>query len=395
MPNDLLLQNVRVSGGEPADVLVHDGWIERIGPGLTARPDVPILDGGSRVLLPGFVDAHSHLDKSLLGMPWYSREPGRSLHRTIADERALRLAPDWDYERQIGRNVEVLVAAGTTHTRAFVDIDLDAKLAGLEGMLAVKDKYAHALDMQIIAFAQSGIAAHPGTAELLDSALAAGADVIGGLDPCLVERDPVTNLDLLFGLAGKHGKGVDIHLHEPGPLGAFSAELIIERTRATGMGGQVVISHPDFLGGIGEPQAGRIIEAMVEAGVAVTTNVPGSDPKPPLRRMIDAGLRMGSGCDGALDSWGPLNRSDMLFKAYEMAWRYGLGTDDDLGLALRMVTAGGAAVMGLDDHGVEPGCRADLVLVPGQVAVEPIVALPAERTVIKAGRVVAVDGVCR
>lgn len=395
MSNDLLLQNVRTAAAGSADLLIRDGKIERIGAGLPARQDIPVLDGQGRIVLPGFIDAHSHLDKSLLGMPWYSREAGRSLQQTIADERALRTAPDWDYERQIGRNAEMLIATGTTHTRAFVDIDLDAKLAGLEGMLAVKEKYAHALSMQIIAFAQSGVSAHPGTAELLDAALSAGADIVGGLDPCMVERDPVAHLNLLFDLAARHGAGVDVHLHEPGPLGAFSAELIIERTRATGMGGNVVISHPDFLGGIPEQQAGQIIDAMAEAGVAVTTNVPGSDPKPPLRRLLQAGLPVGSGCDGTLDSWGPLNRSDMLFKGYQLAWRNGLGTDADLELALRIITAGGAAVMGLADYGIDVGCRADLVLVPGEVPVEPIVSLPTERTVIKAGRVVAVDGVCQ
>ncbi|MFF0341563.1 amidohydrolase [Kribbella sp. NPDC004875] len=389
--SDLFIRRVTALGHGRCDVLIQDGRIARIG-SLAAPPDVEVLDGAGQVLLPGFVDAHSHLDKSLLGRPWYRREPSRDLQRMLADERDLRRSPDWDYEQQIGTNVDVLIASGVTHTRAFVDVDTDAGLRGLEAMLAIKHRYADALTIHVVAFAQSGVSGRPGTAELLDQALANGADCIGGIDPCLVERDPVAHLDLVFGLAQRHGSAVDIHLHEPGPLGAFSASLIIERTRATGLGGKVVISHPDFLGGIPAGQASALIEQLVDAGVAVTTNVSAGDPKPPLREMLAAGLAVGAGCDGERDSWAPFNRSDMLLKTNQLAWRHGLGTDDELELALRVATTGGAAVMGVTDHGLAPGCRADLVLVPGEVVVEPVVAVPAERTVVKGGAIVSRPG---
>ena len=75
-----------------------------------------------------------------------------------------------------------------------------------------------------------------------------GADVFGGLDPCIMDRDPKRHLDAVFGLAEKYGKQVDVHLHEPDELGAFSIEMILERTRALGMQGQVTISHAFCLG---------------------------------------------------------------------------------------------------------------------------------------------------
>ena len=49
------------------------------------------------------------------------------------------------------------------------------------------------------------------------------------------DRDPVGHLDVVFGVAERHGVGVDIHLHETGELGAFTIELIAERTAALGM----------------------------------------------------------------------------------------------------------------------------------------------------------------
>lgn len=212
------------------------------------------------------------------------------------------------------------------------------------------------------------------------------------MDPCAVEHDPAQHLDLIFRLAEKYGTGVDIHLHERGELGAFSAGLIIERAKVLQLPRKVVISHPDFLGDIPVDRAGRIVEQMVDAGVAVTTCVPSGDPKPPLRLMRDAGLTVGVGCDGQRDSWGPLNRSDMLFKAYLLAWRYGFGTADDLAIAGDLITHGGANVMNIADYGLRAGATADLVLLPGDIAAEPLIELPHQRTVIKAGRIVADAG---
>ncbi|KAF0847443.1 dihydroorotase [Nocardia caishijiensis] len=69
---ELLLKNVRPYGeGEPVDVLVRGTVIAEIGPGLTAD-DAEVIEGNGQILLPGFVDLHTHL-----------REPGREDTETI------------------------------------------------------------------------------------------------------------------------------------------------------------------------------------------------------------------------------------------------------------------------------------------------------------------------
>ena len=70
--SSVLLRQVRLYGtGEPVDVLIADGVIAEIG-----RPDAPagaeVIDGDGQILLPGFVDLHTHL-----------REPGREDAETI------------------------------------------------------------------------------------------------------------------------------------------------------------------------------------------------------------------------------------------------------------------------------------------------------------------------
>ena len=104
------------------------------------------------------------------------------------------------------------------------------------------------MDIQIVAFPQNGILRDPGTAELLDEALAAGADLIGGLDPAGIDGDVKGHLDVVFGLAERHGVGVDIHLHDAGALGCFELRDIAARTIATGLQGRVAVSHAFALG---------------------------------------------------------------------------------------------------------------------------------------------------
>jgi cytosine deaminase len=84
-----------------------------------------------------------------------------------------------------------------------------------------------------------------------------------------------------------------------------------------------------------------------------------------------------------------LGDGDVLGRAALLAWRAGSRRDQDLAVALDLATFGGAAVLGLDGYGLEPGCAADLVLVPASTVGEAVVAHPPRSLVVKGGRVVA------
>jgi cytosine deaminase len=88
-----------------------------------------------------------------------------------------------------------------------------------------------------VALPQSGLVVEPGTRDLLETAVQAGAEVVGGLDPAGYDGDPVEHLDAVFGIAARHGCKVDIHLHDQGDLGVWEVRLIVERTRALGSPG--------------------------------------------------------------------------------------------------------------------------------------------------------------
>ncbi len=59
-----------------------------------------MIDCGGRILIPGLVEAHTHLDKSLLGLPWYRNEVGpRLIHDAQGGDLAEDLAFPWFEER--------------------------------------------------------------------------------------------------------------------------------------------------------------------------------------------------------------------------------------------------------------------------------------------------------
>jgi cytosine/creatinine deaminase len=233
----------------PADVLVRDGVIARIEPDIDA-PGAEVFDVSGRLVLPGLVEAHCHLDKTLYGRAWEPHTAGDTLADRIGNERRRRGElglPNADCAAAL---LERMVTAGTSYVRTHTDVYPGAGLGGVEAVRDAVRRLGGRVTVEQVAFPQHGILSTPGTAELLDEALKLGVETIGGIDPAGMDRDPVRHLDVVLGLAERHGAGIDIHLHDGGMLGAFELELITERTRASGLVGKVTVSHAYAFGQI-------------------------------------------------------------------------------------------------------------------------------------------------
>lgn len=389
---DLLLTNVRPMGGESLDVLIVDGRFARIGTSLDAPDGVAVEDGTGALLLPGLVEAHVHLDKNVLGLAWRSNSAGPTIRQTIDNERRLRTELGMDPARQSARLAALCVANGSTHIRSHIDVDTTHGLAGVEGVLATKEAFRDEVEIQTVAFPQSGLLTRPGTLELMAAALEMGVDVVGGIDPCTIEFDPKGHVDAVFGLAERFGRLVDIHLHEPNELGLFSMMLIAERTRALGMAGKVAISHAFALGMADTAAVDAMLEVLAASGVAIMTTGPAGHPAPPVTRLRAAGVDVCAGSDNIRDLWSPYGNGDMLDRARLVGMRNGLSTDDDLRLAFDLCSFAGAKMMGLSGYGLAVGDVADAVLVEAGSVPEAVAVAPPRKLVVKRGRVVARDG---
>ncbi len=389
--NDLLLRNVRPHGRETCDILIRDGRIAGLG-SFDPDPGMAVENGRGALAIPGFVEAHTHLDKTTWGMPWHENNRRSTLRERIDFERLNRIAIGIDPHRQSMRHAIGLAAHGATHIRSHVDIDPTHGLANLDGVMRTREKLRDLIDIEIVAFPQSGVMVMPGTLELLDEALAQGCEVLGGIDPCGIDRDPKGQLDALFALALKHQCPIDMHLHEGGELGAFTMELLFERVRANGMQGKVAISHAFALGMSDYLRVGQLIEQIAELDLAIVTTGSPAATVPSIMRLKQAGVRVGAGCDGIRDTWGPWGQPDMLDRAKIIGMKNGLRADQDLEHVLHVVSQGGADVMRLEGYGLAAGCRADLTLLSGETLAHAVVDIAPRPLVIKNGLVVARDG---
>jgi len=384
---DLLLKNARPwAPGEPlqtTDIAVSGGRIA-----ATATDAAQVIDLEGALVLPGFVDAHCHLDKTMFGGPWTPNTGGRTLPGRIANGEGRRVElglPSPDYAANL---LGAMVSSGTTHVRSHIDIDPEVGLRGVEAVREAAARHAGKVDVELVAFPQGGLLTRPGVADLLEAALKDGVEVIGGLDPAGYDRDPVGQLDLVFGLAERYGARIDIHSHDQGLLGAWVYELIIERTKATGLAGRVTISHAYAMGGLEADHQRRIAEALAEAGVAMITCAVGGAPVVPVRLMAETGATLAIGNDGIRDLWTPYGDGDMLRKINQVGFRDRLVSDPEIELALAAGTHGGATVLGLDGYGLAIGCKADLVAVNASTPAEAVVSVPQRRLVVKGGTVV-------
>ncbi len=113
-----------------------------------------MLDGKRKLSLPGLVEAHTHLNKSLLGLPWYRNEVGERLIDKIENERAVRKTLPIDPARQSRRHAMLAVSHGTTFIRSHVDVNTDCGVSGIEGGMATREAVADLVVIDLVAFPQ-------------------------------------------------------------------------------------------------------------------------------------------------------------------------------------------------------------------------------------------------
>ncbi|MEU9700547.1 amidohydrolase family protein [Streptomyces sp. NPDC047981] len=386
----VVFRDVRVFGAAKAtDLVVVDGRVA----GGPAPRGAKVVDGGGRIALPSLVDAHIHPDKTTWGGSWVSRRPASGIADYVAQDVELFRAQRRPVAQRAYGLMAHAVSRGTRAMRAHADVAPAYGLAGVEGVAEARERLRHALDVQIVAFPQHGVVRTPGTAELLEEAARSGAiDMIGGIDPAGFDDALDEQLDLVFGIAERHGVGVDIHLHDRGEKGLSALRGIVERTRALSLAGRVTVSHVFCLPGLTDRELGTLAADLGEQDIALTTVAPSDSLVLPIARLREHGVRVGLGSDGVRDSWSPFGNADMLHRAQLLGWVTDVRLDEELAECYRVAAHGGADVMGLAHADLAPGAPADFVLVAGECLPQVVVDMPRRDMVVHGGVVVARDG---
>jgi cytosine/creatinine deaminase len=402
----LLLRGGRVvrSGATPPealDVLIGaDGRIERLAPAIDPAPGVREVRLAGRLVAPGLIDAHQHLDKTrtLRTVP----NPEGTLYGAIAafSQYAAGMSVA-DIQARAERTMQACLERGTVAIRTHANIDPEARCRGVEALVGLRERWRDRLRLQVVAFVTAGATkAGVPAREWLEEALALGADVIGGT-PAYAD-DPTGFLDMLFAAAERHGRPIDLHLDEHLDATRHQFRAVIERARAHGMAGRVVASHCSALSALEPDEAARLIEAMAAAGIGVVTLpaanlfLQGREAKKLAPRgltrvpeLLAAGIQVACGSDNIQDPFVPSGSGDLLEIARWTLLAGRLGSND-LGRTFEMVSSAPARLLSFGaDYGIQVGARADLLITDATDAADLVASGPLARTVLVAGQPVA------
>ncbi|MCX7318481.1 MAG: amidohydrolase family protein, partial [Hyphomicrobiales bacterium] len=200
---DTLFTSAKFADGSLNDIAVTAGRISAITPSGGAVSAAKTIDLGGTLVIPSFVEGHVHLDTSFHGDVWRPHVPysnGFNVQERVAVQ-ADNMAKAAPMAERARSQLELCLGHGSTRMRSHVMVDGSVGLTSLETILAVREAHRDVMDIQLVAFPQSGILRSPGTADLLDAAFDLGADVIGGLDPGGFDCDVEKHLDVVFGIA--------------------------------------------------------------------------------------------------------------------------------------------------------------------------------------------------
>jgi cytosine deaminase len=394
---NLVVRGARLpSGGGLVDIGVAGGRIVRIAPRIAETAPRELRAEG-RLVIPGLVESHFHLDKALLGAgaPSWAGDVQGAIRATAEAKRAFTVE---DIRARARRVLDMAIRRGTTVMRSHVEVDPIVGLKGMEAILPLQREYAWAIDLQVCVFPQEGILQTPGTEALMRAALALGGEAVGGVP--YNDTDGRAHLKLVFDLAREFDRDVDLHLDffdEPGEL--LIGE-VADLARARGWEGRVCAGHVSALGALEPaalaPLAGRIRDAGVSILVLPATDLylmGRRDAKnvrrglAPVRRLLDAGVNVAVSTNNVQNPFTPFGDADLLRMANLLATAAHFGTTDDLVRVLEMATINGARALRRTDYGLVEGARADLVLLDCTEPAEAVGAIPERLWVLKDGAV--------
>ena len=371
MPFDLVLRNARIAGrsAETFDIAIADGKIAEIG---NISTDAPAEDVGGRLVTPGFVETHIHLDKSCI-LDRCHPETG-TLQEAIAQAAIAKRAFTEDdvYERS-QRTLVKAILQGTTRMRTHVEVDPRIGLTSFRAIRRLQREYSWAIDLQICVFPQEGLLNDPGTEELLVTACEMGADLIGGCP--YTDSDPHGQIARIFNIACRFDLDIDFHLDFDLDPSRMDLDEVCRQTQAFGYGGRVAVGHVTKLSALPPGPFASMARQLADAGVAVTV-LPATDlflmgrscdhniPRgvTPAHKLVEHGVTCSLATNNVLNPFTPFGDCSLIRIANLYANIAQAGAPRELATCFELVTTQPAKLMKLRDYGVAAGNPADLVV---------------------------------
>lgn len=402
MSFDLLIKNANLPDGRTGmDIACQGGRIAAVEADIAAEAG-EVIDAGGKLVSPPFVDSHFHMDATLsLGLPRMNQSGTLLEGIALWGELKEILTVEAVVERAL-RYCDLAVSQGLLAIRTHVDV-CDDRLTGVQGLLEVRDKVRDYIDLQLVAFPQDGLYRSPNAERNLIKALDMGVDIVGGIPH--FERtmdDGAKSVRRLCEIAAERGLRVDMHCDETDDPLSRHIETLAYETQRLGLQGRVAGSHLTSMHSMDNYYVSKLLPLIAEAEVHAIANplinitLQGRHDSYPKRRgqtrvpeMRAYGINVAFGYDCVMDPWYSMGSGDMLEVASMGLHVAQMTSREEIRYCFECVTSHPAKAMGLEGYGLEPGCKADFVLLQARDTIEAIRLKANRLAVIKSGKAIA------
>ena len=386
------MKKAQLRSGEICDILIRDSKIAQIGERTPSAGRV--LDAEGNLVTEAFVIPHLHLDKVMTGS--LAEEAALTQYQSstmagamTAVEMASKVKEHYVETEILERVRRVLADAeryGVSHVRAFADVDTKAELIGIRALLKAKEEFRESIAVEIVAFPQDGIIREPGTEELLYKAMDLGADVVGGI-PWIeyTDEDSKKHVDIAFEVAKKYDADIAMLTDDAGDPGLRTTEYLATSAIRNGWTGRVTACHARATALYSEVYHRKLIALLKKANVGVITDPQTGPLHVRVKELLNSGVTVALGQDDVDDAYYPYGRCNMLEVAFLAAHLLWMMSKQDRETLYDMITLNAAKTMRINDYGLAPGKRADLVVLDAKNLRDALAYHSAPLHVIKKG----------
>jgi len=367
------------------------------------------VDADGLLAAPTYVNGHVHHDKSNLGDIMRPNE-------TNSFQECLEIT--WEHKRtytvdeiveRASRAIEEGILNGTTTFRVFADVDTIGGMTPLEGIIALREKWAGIVEIEAVDFPQEAIIRDPGTMDLMREGMKIGADVVGGLPwHEHLDEDARAHIDFCFKLAMEYDKDIHMLVDDTDNANSRSLEYLAAKTIREGYQGRVSASHCGALAAYDEVHARKVIALVAEAGVSIATNphislvAQGRYDTDNMRRGVTrakdlwkAGANVFSAQDDVNDPYYPFGRNDQQEVASFVCHTCHMTYPDEIRAVFDFITKNAATALGLADYGLAIDKKADLNVLCASTVQHVLRLQQPPKFVIKSGKVLAKNSLTR
>jgi cytosine deaminase len=394
---DLILRNARLAGRDGRqtyDIGINGSTIAAIEPKLAAEGRE--MDLGGRLVSPGFIETHIHLDKSNI-LDRCQATKG-DLEEAIGEvAKAKKNFTAEDVYTRAKRTLERCVSNGTMYMRTHLEVDPVVGLRSLEGVLPLIDEYKWAIDLDLCIFPQEGLTNNPGTDELMVEALKRGGRVVGAAP--YTDSDPKAQMDRVFEMAREFDIDIDMHLDFAPTPENLDLMYVCELAEKFQYGGRVAIGHVTKLSTAPPEAFEQAARRMADAGVALTV-LPSTDlylmgrhmnhsvmrGVTSAHKLLHSGVNCSLSTNNVLNPFTPFGDCSLIRMANLYANICQVGARGDIRECFNMITERSARLLRLKQYGIEVGKAADLLVFDCQDQETAVAELVAPMYGFKRGR---------